>query len=150
MKERQRINLDSLFPGKTIEIGNSAILIKPLVLEQIAVFTKRFKEITDTLNNENIDWSNFDTPENILLIANKIIIQFPDLLEEATNIAKDDLLQLPIELVTKLIIAVVEVNLQAKDDLLGNFQSLIKTMNPKIKKQGKIKKKLKLQKQSKN
>ena len=155
-KERQRLNLslDELFPGKSITIGEQSILIQPLVLEQISIFTKRFKDISKALEDDGITWDNFEEPQNLLAIVTKLVTQFPELLEEASNIAKEDLVKLPVEVVIQIFLAVVEVNIQSKDELLGNLQSLIEMWNPQKKKvpakRGKIQKKQKSQKQSKN
>lgn len=151
-RQRISIDLEELFPGKTITIGDQSILIKPLVLEQISIFTKRFKEISKTLEKDGITWDNFEDPQNLFAIVTKLVTQFPELLEEASNIAKEDLVKLPIDIVVQIFLAVVEVNIQSKEALQGNLQSLIEMWNQKttLKKRPKIQKKQGSQKQSKN
>ena len=126
-KERQRLtaDLNELFPGDTIKIGEQTLHIIPLRAGQIAKIVRKLKALTETLKTEGVTWDNYNEPEHLLNTATVIITDFPELLEECTNIDKDDLQELPIEIIVELLDKVIEVNMAAKDSLVGNFTSLM-------------------------
>jgi len=126
MKERQKLSVDfdSLFPGETLEIGNSTVLIRPLGFEQIAIIIKRIKGIGTVLEKEGVTWENFEEKSSLFKIAVVVIDSFPDVLEEASNIDIADLKRLPLEYIVKIVNKVIEVNLKSRDDLVKNFKSL--------------------------
>jgi len=145
-KERQRLNLDleSLFPGDTIEIGGQTIYIRPLGLLQLSIIARKLKGFGSILSEEGVTWENYNQPENLLKLTTVLLEHFPEVLEEASNIALEDLGQLPLDIVMEILDKVLEVNLKSKEKLEGNFKSLAGRFNlvetPKQK----------LQKQSKN
>ncbi len=140
-KQRQRLNLDleSLFPGDTLTIGNQTVDIRPLGLEQLAIIARKLKGFGSVLSKEGVTWNNYNQPENLLKLAVILLEQFPEVLEEASNIALEDLKLLPIEIIVEVLDKVLEVNMKSKEKLEGNFKSLIEKLNMSPKK--KIKKK---------
>jgi len=131
MKERTRLNidLDELLPGDQFQIGKESVLIRPLSLVQYKLIVGQVKALWKYLKDNNITEENFKEPENVIFIAESIIDKFPDLLSEVSNIHQDDLQQLPVEVIVALIDKCLEVNMKAKDSLLGNFKSLIGKLN---------------------
>lgn len=127
MKERTRLNidLDELLPGDQFQIGKESVLIRPLSLIQYKVIVGQIKSLWKYLKENKIDENNFQEPENFIFIAETVIEKFPDLLAEVSNIHQDDLQQLPVEIIVALIDKCLEVNMKAKDSLMGNFKSLI-------------------------
>lgn len=125
-KQRQRITVDlnKLFPGEAVTIGDQQVLIKPLVAEQIAILLQRGEEYGAVLNEKGVNWDNYNQPESVFKIASTLITQFPEILEELSDVHQDDLKALPIELLVKIVDKVIAVNLKAKDDLTKNFKSL--------------------------
>jgi len=126
MATRQRLNLDldSLFPGDTITIGNQTVDIRPLGIKQLAIIARKMKGFTSVLSEENINWDNYNKPENLVKLATVLLEQFPEVLEEGSNIALEDLETLPIEIVVEILDKVIEVNMKSKEKLEGNFKSL--------------------------
>jgi len=126
-KERQRLKVDllELFPGDTLKIGEQTLMIRPLGAGQIATIIKKFKALTESLKKDDVTWENYNEPESLLKIATKIIDDFPEILEESSNIASEDLQELPIEVIVQILDKVIEVNMAAKDSLVGNFTSLM-------------------------
>lgn len=126
MKKRQKLSIDfdNLFPGETLEIGNSSVMIQPLGLEQIAIISKRIKGIGNVLEKEGVTWENYAEKSSLFKIAVVILDSFPDVLEEASNIDITDLKCLPLECIVKIVNKVIEVNLKSRDDLVKNFKSL--------------------------
>lgn len=144
-KKRQRLNLnlDSLLPGDTLKIDGQVVFIRPLGLLQLAIVARKLKGFGAILGEDGVTWDNYGQPENILKIAVILLDQFPEVLEEASNIALEDLQQLPIDIIVELLDKVLEVNMKSKEKLEGNFKSLAgrlnltQTSNPKLPKQSK-------------
>lgn len=130
-KERQRLNLDleSLFPGDTLTIGNQTIDIRPLGIAQLATIARKLKGFGKVLSEEGVTWDNYNKPENLLKLAVILLEQFPEVLEEGSNIALEDLQALPLEIVVEILDKVLEVNMKSKEKLEGNFRSLAGKLN---------------------
>ena len=126
------INLDELFPGETVEIGTQSILIRPLSFSQVAILSKKIKGLGRLLTSEGVTWENYNTPDSIFKIAIIIIDNFPDILEEASNVKIDDLRALPLESVAKIVDAIVAVNMKSKEALEKNLASLAEKLVPAI------------------
>ncbi len=134
-KTRQKltVDLESLFPGGTVEIGTQSIVIKPLGLEQISEISKRLTGVTKLLEKVGVTFDNWNHPESILKIAGVLFDNFPDVLEEAANLDIADIKKMPIGLIARVVDKVIEVNLESKELLLKNFGSLIKRLFPQEK-----------------
>lgn len=126
MAERQRLNvdLDSLFPGDTLTICEQTISIRPLGIKQLAIIAKKLKGFGKLLSEDGVTWENYNQPENIVKIATVLLDQFPEVLEEASNIDIEDLEVLPIEIIAEILDKVMEVNMDSKGKLEKNFKSL--------------------------
>lgn len=143
--KRTRLNLDleSLFPGDTIEICGQSVDIRPLGIQQLAVIARKLKGFGSILSEEGVDWDNYSQPENLFKLAVILLDHAPDVLEEASNIALEDLQILPIDIVVEILDKVIEVNMKSKEKLEGNFKSLagklnlVKTTKPKSRKRSK-------------
>lgn len=124
---RQKLNLDleALFPGETLTIGESVVDIRPLGILQLSIVVRKLKGFVGVLEGDGVTWDNYNLPENMLKIAIVLLEQFPDVLEEASNIDGDDLKGLPIEVIVQILDKVIEVNLKSKSTLEKNFKSLI-------------------------
>jgi len=131
MKERTRLklDLDALLPGDEFPIGNETVTIRPLSLVQYKLIIGKVKALFAILKTHGVTGENYKDTDNLILIAEIVVEQFPDLLEEISNIASEDLQELPIEIIVALIDKCLEVNMKAKDSLMGNFKSLIGKIN---------------------
>jgi len=139
--KRQTLSLDieALFPGSTIKIGNQAIIIRPLNITQIAEISKKLTGVGMILSNKDITWENFNLPKNLFSITTLILENVPEVLEEASNIALSDLQQLPLEMIVVIVNAVIEENLKSKEVLEKNFKSLTEKFLPEQPKKKKTK-----------
>ena len=124
------IDLDSLFPGGSVIIGNVPIIILPLTLEQISLISKQITGLLDPLKKEGITLENFNTPKSLIKIVTVILDTAPLILEEVTNVKSEDIQKLPIEYLVQLVEKVIEVNFKAKEDLEKNFKSLAENFLP--------------------
>lgn len=126
-KEKQRLQLDleELFPGDTLKIGNSTVIIQPLGTGQLAIVGKKIKTVIESLKDKGVTFDNYNEPENVLILADVIMEDAPDLLAEAANIDVEDLKLLPIPVTVQILDKVIEVNMKSKDSLMGNFKSLM-------------------------
>jgi len=125
------LDLDDLFPGQDITFGTKTIVIRPLSIQQIALLTKQINGIGTTLKSLSVNWDNYNTPENLFTIASVLLENFPNVLEEASNILIDDLQVLPIEAIVQILETIIEVNLKSKEALEKNFKSLTEKFAPK-------------------
>lgn len=125
-KERQRITVDleELFPGEIFEIGSQKLIIAPLQAGQIADIFKKVKVLVKSLKDDGVDFQNYQDPDNMLKLSTVILEQSPELLEECSNIAVEDIRKLPIEKIVELLTVIIAANLKAKESLLGNLASL--------------------------
>lgn len=130
-KDRQRLSLDleSLFPGDTLKIGDQTVDIIPLGLLQLATIARKLKGFGSVLGKEGVTWDNYNKPENLLKLAVILLEQFPEVLEECSNIAVEDLQQLPLDIIVEILDKVLEVNMKSKEKLEGNFKSLTGRLN---------------------
>ncbi len=118
------LDLDSLFPGTSIPIGNEQIVIRPLTIEQLSTLSKKLTGIGVLLSEAGITWDNFNTPENLFKLAIMILDNVPNVLEEAANVNIDDLKQLPMDIIVQIVDAIIAENLKSKEGLEKNFKSL--------------------------
>lgn len=131
-KERQKIiiDLEALFPGDTLTVGDQVLDFRPLNVKQLAIVARKLKGFGGMLAEEGITWENYSNPENLLKMAVVLLEQFPDVLAEASNIDTDSLQELPIDIIVEILDKVIDVNLKSKEKLMGNFESLTQKLNP--------------------
>jgi hypothetical protein len=129
-RQKITIDIDQLFPGETIKIGESILTIRPLSFYQIAMLTKQGKELVSMLKEQGVTLENFNKPENIFKCSAVLMDHFPSILEESANIDIEDLQKLPIDIIVQIVEKVVTVNMKSKDDLIKNFNSLIGKILP--------------------
>ncbi len=123
------LDLETLFPGDSITICGQLIDVKPLGLKQLAMVARKLKGFGSILEEQGVTWDNYGDPENIIKLAVVLLEQAPEVLEEASNIAIEDLEQLPIDIIVELLDKVIEVNMQSKDKFVGNCKSLAGKFN---------------------
>jgi NTP pyrophosphatase (non-canonical NTP hydrolase) len=130
-KERTRLklNLDELFPGDSLEIGGQVVVIKPLGIRQLTEISRKLDGFGTMLSQNDVTWDNYNEPQNITKIATLLLQHAPEVLEEASNIDKEDLLDLTPDIITEILDKVLEVNLASKEKLEKNFKSLAAKMN---------------------
>jgi NTP pyrophosphatase (non-canonical NTP hydrolase) len=130
-KERTRLklNLDELFPGDSLEIGGQVVVIKPLGIRQLTEISRKLDGFGIMLSQNDVTWDNYNEPQNITKIATLLLQHAPEVLEEASNIDKEDLLDLTPDIITEILDKVLEVNLASKEKLEKNFKSLAAKMN---------------------
>lgn len=127
-RTRLTFDLDALLPGDVFTIGDQDVMIRPLGLLQYKTITSKLKALIGELSAAGVTRENFKQPESIVTIAEVLLTKFPDILEEVSNIAMEDLELLPLEVIVSLVDKCLEVNMRAKDSLLGNWMSLMGKM----------------------
>ena len=128
-RQKLNLNLDELFPGDTLKIGNQTVHIKPLGIEQLSIISKKLKGFTAILAEEDITLDNYNEPANLVVLSSLLLEQFPEVLEEASNIELSDLKQLPLDIILEVVSKVIDVNLASRDSLTKNFNNLIGKIN---------------------
>ncbi len=123
-RTRLNIDWDAMFPGDSLEICGTTIVIRPLGLLALSSIAKQLKGFGSLIAEDNVTWENYGTPDNIVKVAAVLLDKFPGILAEASNIEEEDIAQLPIDEVVSILNKVLEVNLKSKDALEKNFLSL--------------------------
>lgn len=131
------VDWEALFPGKKFTVGSKTINITPLNIENIAKVTRKIKTIMPMLKAEGIDWDGLNNPEMIVKLIPILMDNAPEMISEATGIDIESLVKFPPEYMLQLVTIVIEVNLESKDALEKNFESLVKTFQdlPEMKEQ---------------
>lgn len=121
------IDWNALFPGKEFVVGDRTHIVSPLNIGQIALITKRVKSILPLINKEEITWENIGTPEKIVSLIPILMENAPDIIAEATGIKTESIMKFPPQYLLSLVTIAIQVNLESKEALEKNFESLIKT-----------------------
>ena len=124
MARKLGLNLDSLFPGKAIALDTGSVEIKPLSIVTLASVVRKVKGIGPILVEKGVTWENYNDPQNLFVIVEVIMDNIPSLMEELTDIDIDDIKLLPLEALVILLTGVIDVNIQSKESLEKNFESL--------------------------
>lgn len=126
MANRIRItaDLEALFPGENFQIGDQTIEIKPLNAYGIKTVVGKANAISKECVAAGLTMENYSDPDKFILLAELLVDKFPEVLEELSNIDKEDIQKLTPEYIVKLLEVCLTVNIKAKDSLLGNFVSL--------------------------
>ena len=122
------IDWDSLFPGFAFTVGVKTHTIKPLNVEGIANVSKKIKSIIPIIISEGITWKNLGTYESIIKIVPILIENAPEIISEATGISTESLLKFPPQYLIEITTIAVKANLESKESLEKNFESLVETL----------------------
>jgi hypothetical protein len=134
-KQKLNLDLDALFPGSPLQIGNESIIIRPMNIAQLAHISKKISGLTSLLNEKKITIDNFNTPENLFQLAVIALDNVPDVLEEAANVEIETLQKLPLEIIVEIVEKIISENMKSKESLEKNFKSLIsKFQEPEVQK----------------
>ena len=131
------VDWDALFPGKPFTVGSKTVNITPLNIAQIATVTRKIKTIMPILKAEDIDWEGLNNPETIVKLIPILMDNTPEIVSEASGIDLESLVKFPPEYMLKLVTIAIEVNLESKEALEKNFESLVETFQtlPEMKSQ---------------
>jgi len=116
--------IEDLFKSDTFEIGGDKIVIRPFSLEQWIKVIQRINESLDKFTSADINFENYKEYSKLLKLVTIIVSDFPDLLEDATGIVREDLVALPTEILIGLLTKVIEVQMASKDVFLKNWNCL--------------------------
>lgn len=135
MARKLGLNLDSLFPGKAVKLGeNCTVDLKPLSIVTLASVVRQVKSIGPILVDKGVTWDNYNQPQNLFTIVEIIMESVPMLMEQITDIDIDELKQYPLEAIVSLLAGVIDVNIQSKESLEKNFESLAGKLGIKMEK----------------
>lgn len=123
-KQKLDLDLDALFPGTSLPIGNQFLIIRPLNIEQLSILSKKVSGLKEVLKNADITMENFNTPEKLFKLAIIALDNAPDVLEDAANVEIDTLRQLPLDVIVQIVETIISENMKSKEVLEKNFKSL--------------------------
>jgi len=134
-KQSLNIDFDALFPGDVVTLYGVTISIKPLNIRQLSHLSKFTKMLLSECKSEGVTLENINDPESLVKLSVIIMDKCPELLSDVSNIELDDLNDLPIEAIIKILEKVIDVNLKSKEALEGNFNRLTEKLSALIPKQ---------------
>lgn len=117
-------DFELLLPGKTITVGTSEIVIKPLGMERLKLMFQRLGTIAETLKAEGITFKNYNKEDKLLKLVEVIMDKAPDLLSDASNIKLADLQRLPVMINVRILTDVLELNIESQEGLEKNLHVL--------------------------
>jgi len=86
--------------------------------------------MSSILSEKGVTWENYNTPKHLFSIGSILLENFPDVLEEASNIDIAELKTAPLEVIVQILEKVISVNMKSKDILEKNFKSLYSKFIP--------------------
>ncbi len=125
------VDLEELLPGDIFTIGKKKkqdVIIYPLSLKRYTILLKKLKSLYKSILEQGVNKDNYNDIDNIVIIAETILKDFPQILEETSGISFESLELLPPEIIVALVTKIIEVNTKSKDVLLGNYASLTSTI----------------------
>lgn len=120
------VDWDALFPGKPFQVADKIHNVTPLNIEGIAKIAKKIKVVLPIIQAEGIDWNNINDPEMIVKLIPILMDNTPDIVSEATKIELESLVKFPPAYLLEVVTIAIEVNLESKEALEKNFESLVK------------------------
>lgn len=134
MSDLKRLTDDdfkALLPETAHFLGKTAVMLKPLTLEEIAHCTAVLdtERLREAFGREGITPQN--APQRMSRVCGIVLEQAPELLEIVTGVHRDDLRRLPARALMGLADRVTEINLGSKGGLEKNwiaFAGLTATM----------------------
>jgi len=124
MKKTLKVDWDTLFTIKEVEIAGVQLQITPMSLLQLASVMSKVKGLVKKLVDGGASWENFRTPEQVINIMTTSFGELPELLSDATGYEAEEIARLPLEENIKLLEAVIDVNISSRESLEKNFASL--------------------------
>lgn len=122
------VDWDSLFPGEEFSIGSVKHNVTPLDLEGISLVTRKIKSILPLLKVEKITFKNFSEPENVVKLSAILSDHAPEIISDVTGIELTSLAKFKPQFVLELITIAIKVNIDSKESLEKNFESLTKAL----------------------
>ena len=119
------VDWDSLFPGEVFTVGTHKHNVVPLDLQGISLILRKIKTILPLIKSEGITIENFSKNENLIKLIPILMDHAPDIISEATGINIESLVKFKPQYLLELVTIAVKVNMDSKESLEKNFESLI-------------------------
>lgn len=125
------IDWGMLFPGKVFQVEKMVHNVKPLNIKGIASIMKKIKGILPILKESGIDLENLENLEEkdvikIMVKAIPVLMETaPEIISDATGIEVDSLMCFPPEYLIELVTVAIQANMESKEALEKNFDSLM-------------------------
>jgi len=115
---------DNLIPVKEVKIASQTICVKPLGFKKLRETIKKFNGIKSELIEQGITLDNYNETNNLLTLATVIFDKIPEVLANSTNIRLEDIENLPINIIVKIIEAILDSNIDSQKGLVKNLVTL--------------------------
>jgi len=113
-----------LLPSRLISVGNSKIEITPLGIAELKSILQRVNLISADLAAATIDGENYMEADKLFKLVEIIMDKAPDILSDASKIAVEDLLRLPLAPNVEILRSVLEINIESQEGLEKNLSRL--------------------------
>jgi hypothetical protein len=115
---------NSLLPETAYSLGNTKLQLRPMTITEIAKIARIIQNSMELFKEKQITIANYMSPENVSLIVDILATTAPDIISDCAGLDIDDVKALPYDYMLKLVVALIEVNLQSKDSLEKNLTAL--------------------------
>ena len=115
---------DMLLPGTPVQLGKSTRVIRPLGVTALKTVISQAMVLLPQLRELGITADNYETPENLLKLADIIWTAIPEVLAEASGLCVEDIKRLPLSAAANVLAVVITVNVESQDSLTKNLKAL--------------------------
>lgn len=111
---------EAIFPGKNFRIGNKILYIRPFEFDDLGMIAAFLSSLgglekpADLFSRENL-------PELAVVVSR----DFPELIEKASGLHRDDIRKLPITVAMRLLGVIAEVNIGGYESLEKNLPAVL-------------------------
>lgn len=118
---------EALLRVEVFRLGNRDWPLRPIGLEDLGEITKSLRRIAGELSNAGVTLQNFQS-EKLDVVLTLVVNNAPEILEKLTDLHRDDIRKLPLDILVALFNTALDVNLASQDDLAKNLTALAEKM----------------------
>lgn len=119
-------DLSQLICEKTVMIGNTPVVIKPITLVNLPSLGPQVQRFMELLKKEGITADNYS--DNYSAIVETLIGEAISLYEKLSGINRESLVRLPAVIHTEIIEAIIHVNITSHEGFSKNWVALTNTL----------------------
>lgn len=113
-----------LKPGKTVEIAGIAVDFTPLKFGKLAEALRHLDLMSEELKEAGVTFENYNQYKYLVKLVTISMDKAPEFLQDLSNIHVDDLRELDLPSIVKVMEAVIEVNVSSFENLSKNWKGL--------------------------
>lgn len=118
---------DALLRVEVFRLGNRDWPLRPVGLQDLGEITKSIQRIAGELQDKGVTLQNFQN-DKLHVVLDIVVTSAPDILEKLTGLHREDIRNLPLDVLVALFNTALDVNLASQDDLAKNLTALAQKM----------------------